>query len=111
MRPFVRFIGVRVAVVLAWLLVPTALASQNPPQAPQIRVSTHLVQIGVIVRDNNGPVANLTKDDFAVLDGGKPQKISVFSVESSGRARSPRSRYRQIHSPIRRSMAQTNRGA
>ncbi|MFZ0276758.1 MAG: VWA domain-containing protein [Candidatus Sulfotelmatobacter sp.] len=38
--------------------------------------------MGVIVRDKNGPVADLTKDDFVVLDRGKPQTISVFSVES-----------------------------
>jgi hypothetical protein len=44
------------------------LASQNLPQAPPIRVSTHLVQIGIIVRDRAGPVANLTKDDFTVFD-------------------------------------------
>lgn len=39
--------------------------------------------MGIIVRDKNGPVANLTKDDFVVLDRGKAQKISVFSMESS----------------------------
>jgi hypothetical protein len=89
MRSFARFIASRVAVVLALLLASRALASQNPPQAPQIRVSTHLVEIGVIVRDNNGPVANLTKDDFVVLDRGKPQKVSMFSAESSASATQP----------------------
>ena len=39
-------------------------------------------RVGVIARDKNGPVADLTKDDFVILDRGKPQKISVFSVES-----------------------------
>jgi VWFA-related protein len=66
-----------------------ALSSHNTPQTPQIHVSTHLVQIGIIVRDSNGPVGNLTKDDFVVLDRGKPQKISVFSVESSESAPQP----------------------
>jgi hypothetical protein len=50
--------------------------------APNIRVSTRLVQIGIIVRDKNGPVVDLTKDDFAVLDRGRPQKISIFARES-----------------------------
>ena len=45
--------------------------------------------VGVIARDKNGPVADLTKDDFVVLDRGKPQKISVFSVESSESASQP----------------------
>lgn len=79
----------RAATILALLLVPATLASQNPPQAPQIHVSTHLVQVSVIVRDSNGPVINLTKDDFVVFDRGKSQKIGVFSVESSGSAPQP----------------------
>jgi VWFA-related protein len=76
----------RIKALLVLLLVPCALPSQNPPQAPPIRVSTHLVQIGIIVRDNNGPVTGLTKDDFALLDRGKPQKIDVFAVESEDSA-------------------------
>jgi VWFA-related protein len=83
MRPFAEFICGRVATVLALLLMPVALASQNLPQTSEIRVSTHLVQIGVIVRDSKGSIGNLTKDDFVILDRGKPQKISVFSAESN----------------------------
>jgi VWFA-related protein len=49
-----------------------------------LRVETRLVQIGVIVRDKNGEVRNLTRDDFAVLDRGKPRALSVFSVEAAG---------------------------
>lgn len=73
-----------VAGVAVCLLLPGALAAQNPPPAPTIHVSTHLVQIGVVVRDKNGPVRDLTKDDFVLLDRGKPKAISVFSAESSG---------------------------
>src|ERR1700720_4586763 len=58
-------------------------SAQDPPQPPAISVSTHLVQVGVIARDKNGPVADLTKDDFVVLDRGKPRKISIFSIASS----------------------------
>jgi VWFA-related protein len=79
----------RISAALALLalgLVAIASPAQNAPQPPAISVSTRLVQIGVIARDKNGPVADLTKDDFVVLDRGKPQKISVFSVESSDRA-------------------------
>ena len=77
----------RFAVTLALAITPLAI-SQSPPQAPKIRVSTRLVQIGVIVRDKNGPVTNLKQGDFTVLDRGKPQKISMFSVESAP-ARNP----------------------
>jgi VWFA-related protein len=76
----------RISTSLALLALGVAVidvSARNVPQGPAISVSTRLVQVGVIVRDKNGPVADLTKDDFVVLDRGKPQKISVFSVESS----------------------------
>jgi len=75
--------------VIAFGLAAIAVSAQNPPQSPAISVSTRLVQVGVIVRDKSGPVADLTKDDFVVLDRGKPQKISVFSIESSESAAQP----------------------
>jgi VWFA-related protein len=50
--------------------------------------ATRLVQLNVIVRDKNGPVANLAKSDVILTDRGTPSTISVFSVESAlGRAR------------------------
>ncbi|HTQ63105.1 MAG TPA: VWA domain-containing protein [Candidatus Solibacter sp.] len=82
MRPFTVVLFGRAPLVPILLLVPFGLAAQNPPQVPPIHVTTHLVQIGIIVRDKNGPVVGLSKDDFVVLDRGKPQKISVFSAES-----------------------------
>jgi VWFA-related protein len=75
----------RSAIIFASLLVPAALASQNP-QPPHIKVSTRLVEFGVIVRDKDGPVEDMTKDDFVVLDRGKPQNISVFTLESAASA-------------------------
>jgi VWFA-related protein len=80
------------AIALAFFtsgLTAIAVSAQNAPQSPTISVSTRLVQVGVIARDKNGPVLDLTKDDFVVLDRGKPQKISVFSVESSKSASQP----------------------
>jgi VWFA-related protein len=55
----------------------------------RIRVSTRLVEVGVIVRDKSGPVANLTKDDFTILDRGKPQRISIFFPAAAASARQP----------------------
>lgn len=85
MTPCVEVFCRRVTTLLAMLLAPLCLVSQESPspQTPKISVSTHLVQIGVIVRDSKGPVGNLTQDDFVLLDRGKPQKISIFSAESS----------------------------
>jgi len=79
----------RFVIALVLVLVPLVLASQNAPQTARIRVATRLVEIGVIVRDKNGPVANLTKDDFVVLDRGKPQKISIFSADAAAFAQQP----------------------
>lgn len=73
----------RALALLAFGLAASAASAQNAPQPSTISVSTRLVQVGVIVRDKNGPVADLTKDDFVVLDRGKRQQLSVFSVESS----------------------------
>jgi VWFA-related protein len=82
----------RLSTALAFLavgLAPIAVSAQSAPQPPAISVSTRLVQIGVIARDKNGPVLDLTKDDFVLLDRGKPQKIAVFSVESIHSASQP----------------------
>src|SRR5437764_2578902 len=51
--------------------------------SPTFRVGTRLVQVDVIVRDANGPATGLTKDDFVLLDKGKPQQIAVFSVRTT----------------------------
>ncbi len=81
----------RVVIVpfLLALLAAASVVSQDALQKPDIQVHTRLVQVDVIVRDKTGPIANLTKDDFVVLDQGKPQKIGVFSVESSESAAQP----------------------
>jgi VWFA-related protein len=81
-RGIVLFV-VRISTALAFAVAAIAALAQNPPQSLPIRVSTHLVQIGVIVRDHNGAVGDLTKEDFAVFDRGKPQTISVFNAESA----------------------------
>lgn len=65
------------------VLLPTLALSQDATQTPRIRVTTRLVQVGVIVRDKNGPVENLTQGDFVLFDQGKARAITVFSVESA----------------------------
>jgi VWFA-related protein len=60
---------------------PTA-ADANPAnqQSQTIRSSTRLVQLSVIAQDGKGePIPGLKKDDFIVLDEGKPQNIAFFS--------------------------------
>ncbi|HEV2489940.1 MAG TPA: VWA domain-containing protein [Candidatus Acidoferrales bacterium] len=73
--------------VLVLAMAPIFVSAQGGPETPKIRVSTRLVQVEVIVRDKNGPVENLTKDDFAIFDRGKPQAISLFTVDSAETAK------------------------
>ena len=79
----------RILAAPALLALVLAAIAQNAPQPPTISVSTRLVQVDVIVHDKNGPIADLTKDDFVVFDRGKQQQLSVFSVESNQSMRHP----------------------
>src|SRR6266849_4375696 len=92
------------ALLAAWfalwnLTAPLSVAAQGAPatpppakqsippkqELPALRVSTHLVQVNVIVEDKKGePVTGLTRDDFNLYEQKKPQKIEYFSMESTG---------------------------
>jgi hypothetical protein len=81
-----------------------AAAAQD---APTFRTGAHLVQISVIVRDANGPVADLTRDDFQLTHRGKLVPIIVFSLEASrgqapNRKRCLSTRFRIIRRGLRR---------
>jgi VWFA-related protein len=53
-----------------------------PDPVPTLKVDVRLVPVHVVVRDAHGrTVGNLAKDDFQLLDQGKPQGITQFSVE------------------------------
>ena len=80
MKPCTKSAAACIPFRLALIFAPLSLAfTQNAPVKPEVHVTTSLVQIGVIVRDKNLPVTDLTVNDFTILDRGKPQKISVFS--------------------------------
>jgi VWFA-related protein len=81
------------------LLAPVALAFAQqaaPPTQTATEMETkeapakftsrvNLVPVTVVVRDRNGhAVGNLTKEDFRLLDNGKPQVIARFSIEKPG---------------------------
>jgi VWFA-related protein len=52
-------------------------------EQPLVRVTTRLVVTNVVVHDKSGAIVGaLTRDDFIILDDGKPQKIAIFSVNS-----------------------------
>lgn len=61
---------------------PPEMATQENQPSYQLRVQRNLVLVRVVVRDSKGkPAANLTKENFRLLDNGKPQTISEFTVE------------------------------
>jgi Ca-activated chloride channel homolog len=57
-------------------------AAQNPETT--LKVDVKLVNVFVTVTDEHGaPVDGLTKENFALLENGKPQTVSVFDKESA----------------------------
>ncbi len=73
-------------VLLACGLLSAAPVAQQPPaaQAPSapltFKVEVNYVEIDAVVTDDQGNfVRNLTKDDFQVVEDGKPQAVSVFA--------------------------------
>ena len=61
---------------------PDGASAQN--SGTTLKVDVKLVNVFVTVTDEHGaPVAGLKKEDFALLEDGKPQTISVFDKESA----------------------------
>ncbi len=70
--------------------MPAAVAAAFCPWAalagaeqPPVRITSRLVEVHVIAESPNGePVEDLTREDFALFDGGVRERISLFAVES-----------------------------
>jgi VWFA-related protein len=61
-----------------------AASAANTKTNPQVvlRAETRLVQLNVIAQDKKGqPIEGLKREDFTLLDNGKPQNITLFSSE------------------------------
>ncbi|MBN2321687.1 MAG: VWA domain-containing protein [Acidobacteria bacterium] len=55
--------------------------TRNPAEAGVFRVDVNLIQMDAVVTDKEGrPVTDLTADDFTILQDGKPQEITNFSL-------------------------------
>jgi VWFA-related protein len=88
MRPALR-IGIAVSILAA-----VRLAAQTPaqpaPQAPVFRANTRLVQVNVVVHDKRGqPIADLKKEDFTLLEEGRPQQIAFFAMNDANASTPP----------------------
>jgi len=92
-----RFHVLRVTVLLALLAGIATAYGQTPPSAQMqdqnqeqdqsaatLKVNVNVVQLFFNVKDKKGAlIPNLTKDQFQILEDGKPQTIKYFAAESN----------------------------
>jgi VWFA-related protein len=77
------------ALFLSSLLLAQSSSQSDVYQSQaRLKTSTRLVVVDVVATDSKGdPAANLSADDFTILENGVPQKISNFSFQHSGQAK------------------------
>jgi Ca-activated chloride channel family protein len=73
---------------LSLLITASSVAAQAqtapPTTTPTLQITTNLVAVSAIVRDQSGqPVPNLTRNDLLLKEDGKPQTIRYFSQGST----------------------------
>src|SRR3989442_6380311 len=77
---------VRLTAFIVWLGATALIAGQSPPAAPQtqqptFKVQVDYVEVDALVTDRGGNfVRDLKKDDLQVLEHGRPQTITTFSL-------------------------------
>jgi Ca-activated chloride channel family protein len=75
--------GIRILTIAGAVFCLSQLPGRVHPQEPQdfvIHSDVRLVLLDVAVKDRQGGfVANLTQDNFTILENGEPQHISVFA--------------------------------
>jgi VWFA-related protein len=77
-----RLYSLSAALIVAIALNPAARqASPQPAQVPTFRVAVDYVELDAVVTDRDGKfVRDLTKEDFEVLEDGKPQNVTAFTL-------------------------------
>jgi VWFA-related protein len=87
---FIRILALSVLILAAdpgaaqEIANPPEIQAQESTTQFRIRTERNLVLVRVVVRDPNGrTVGNLHREDFRLLDDGKPQEILAFAVETS----------------------------
>jgi len=69
----------RSGLFLLALVLPAQVAHE-----PTLRITVNLIQVDAVVTDKHGqPVPNLTKEDFEILEDGKPRKVEYLSYIST----------------------------
>lgn len=79
MTPMRLVIGVCIGI-----LATATLLAQVPPPAqdtPTFRSGVQLIDVDVVVTDKDGnPVKDLTRDDFEIIEHGRPQEVRTFTL-------------------------------
>jgi VWFA-related protein len=77
--------------IVLWIAIPVFAVGQQDKKKPdqgEIKLTTELVQIDVLVSDKgNKPVGGLKLEDFELYDNNKPQHITNFSYEETKSSR------------------------
>ncbi len=78
MRKF-WIVSVAALIALGQQQTPAPTAAVPKTGVPVFRASSNLVIVDVTVKDKNGnAIEGLTKEDFNVMEDGKPQRVDVF---------------------------------
>jgi len=84
MRRFHFAIPVLISAVLAQTPDVPEVRAHQTESSFRIRADSNLVTVRVVIRDTHGrTVGNLKREDFNILDSGKPQELTGFAVEST----------------------------
>src|SRR5436190_4490051 len=72
--------------LVALLCSATPTTAQDPNKEDIVRVRTRVIFLETLVRDKQTgqPVKDLSRQDFQVLDDGKPRTLTYFSSEGEG---------------------------
>ena len=77
--------------IVLWIAGSVFAVGQQDKKKPdqgEIKLTTELVQIDVLVNDKaNNPVGGLKREDFELFDNNKPQHITNFSYEETKSSR------------------------
>ena len=112
-----RLLGSAASLTLVGALAGTPLATvarARQTSAPVFRGGTELVLVNIVVRDRSGGVVRgLTRDDFTLVEDGRPQTITSFDFEELDRGPAPASPAEPllVPGPLRRSGARRRAGS
>src|SRR5580693_8537714 len=67
--------------IISVALTCVGLLAQDAP-SPTFKTNTNLVIVNVAIKDKSGKaIEDLKKEQFTLLEDGKPQQIAVFELE------------------------------